>query len=99
MGHGAGWSPQQRFSVGCVQGELSTHLVCSTSCSSRHLDKAMGILQWLHHYHLVCCASQVSFFYVDVFWASKITVEHTFDACPKSFRIIAYLYVSDSSCR
>ena len=33
-----------------------------------------------------------------------ITVEHTYDACPKyselgSFRIIAYLYVSSSSCR
>ena len=34
----------------------------------------------------------------------RITVEHTYDACPKyselgSFRIIAYLYVSDGSCR
>ena len=32
------------------------------------------------------------------------TVEHAYDACPKyselgSFRIIAYLYVSDGSCR
>ena len=32
------------------------------------------------------------------------TVEHAYDACPKyselgSFRIIAYIYVSDGSCR
>ena len=34
----------------------------------------------------------------------RSTVEHTYDACPKyselgSFRIIAYLYVSDGSLR
>ena len=37
-------------------------------------------------------------------WYSVDTVEHTYDACPKyselgSFRIIAYLYVSDGSRR
>ena len=35
---------------------------------------------------------------------SQVTVEHTYDVCPKyselgSFRIIAYLYVSDGSRR